>query len=192
MWVKSKRPQEYSDTIRTIPVWSIQDFPGEPVTFDIYKLYINEKYYGMYGRNVRRSNELTLATDEDDSSEEDKSNEEDSEEDSEEYIESNNDDDSDEEDSEEESEEDEIDDDGNNRTTGRFIGCFYCGDKNHNKRNCKKWIKERDQLYCTYCDVKGHDNTTCFLLHPKMKNRIGGVRRFNKFGTQWNNSSDSE
>merc|ERR1712183_882837 len=140
-------------------------------TFDIYKLYINEKYYGMYGRNVRRSNELTLATDEDDSDEEDKS---------------------DEEDSEEESEEDEIDDDGNNRTTGRFIGCFYCGDKNHNKRNCKKWIKERDQLYCTYCDVKGHDNTTCFLLHPKMKNRIGGVRQFNKFGTQWNNSSDSE
>merc|ERR1712151_22712 len=157
-------------TVRSICTWSEEDFPGEPITFDIYKLYINEKYNVMYGRNGNSGNELTLAANDD------RDEEEDSEEESKD---------------EEYSEEDESED-NRKRTTGKFIGCFYCGDKNHSKRNCRKWIKERDQLYCSYCAVNGHDNTTCFLLHPNMKNRKGGVRRFTKFGAQCNDNNDSD
>ena len=72
----------------------------------------------------------------------------------------------DEEDEEDEDYEDEDDeyyeDEDDEEEMEENRNCFYCEQNSHLQYDCELYNEERDLLWCTACNHKGHDDESCF------------------------------
>jgi len=68
------------------------------------------------------------------------------------------------------------------RSGGKRRECYYCGSRDHSKKQCEVYKNEKRLLFCSHCENIGHDNETCLKLHPELRYITGGVRQMNKFG----------
>merc|ERR1712032_1169341 len=93
---------------------------------------------------------------------------------------------------EEDNEEEHEENDDDEAETEENRDCFYCGQNGHLQYDCELYNEERDLLWCTMCNRKGHDDESCYECHPTLRYRSGGIRQFNKFGRGEQTNDDEE